>query len=107
MSREIDKMSREINSELRCNRFSAEITRANESTVWFKAGRASGVKKGDKFDVYRKSTFYDYQQNPTVELSQTPLVLTVRNVQANSAEGQVNGFAGQSNIQAGDVLVSQ
>jgi len=107
VSREIDKMSREINSELRCNSFSAEITRANESTVWFKAGRASGVKKGDKFDVYRKSTFYDYQQNPTVELSQTPLVLTVRNVQANSAEGQVNGFAGQSNIQAGDVLVSQ
>jgi len=107
VSRELDNITQEINSELRCNSFSAEITRADESQIWFKAGRASGVKKGDKFDVYRKSTFYDYQQNPTVELSQTPLVLTVKNVQANSAEGQVNGFAGQSNIQAGDVLVSQ
>ena len=107
VSKEIDKMALEINSELRCNSFSVEITRANESKIWFKAGSSSGIKQGDKFDVYRKSTFYDYQQNPTIELSQTPLVLTVQKTQANSAQGRVNGLAGQSNIQAGDVLISK
>lgn len=107
VSREIDKMAREINSELRCNNFSVEITRANESNIWFKAGSSSGIKQGDQFGVYRKSTFYDYQQNPTVELSETPLVLTVQKTQANSSQGKVNGLAGQSNIQAGDVLISK
>lgn len=104
---ELDTMADEIVANLRCNSFSVEITRANENKIWLKAGRAAGIKSGDKFDVYRKSTFYDYQQNPTVELSQTDLTLTVNKVQANSAEGVVNGFAGQSNIQAGDILMSQ
>jgi hypothetical protein len=104
---ELDNMADEITASLRCNSFSVEITRANENKIWLKAGRAAGIKSGDKFDVYRKSTFYDYQQNPTIELTQTSLVLTVKKVQANSAEGTVNGFAGQSNIQAGDILMSQ
>ena len=104
---ELDNMADEITASLRCNSFSVEITRANENKLWLKAGHAAGIKSGDKFDVYRKSTFYDYQQNPTIELTQTSLVLTLKKVQANSAEGTVNGFAGPSNIQAGDVLISQ
>ncbi len=104
---ELDNMADEITASLHCNSFSVEITRANENKIWLKAGRAAGIKSGDKFDVYRKSTFFDYQQNPTIELNQTSLILTVKKVQANSAEGTVNGFAGQSNIQAGDILISQ
>lgn len=107
VSNELDTMARDITSTLRCNNFSVEISRTNESKIWFKAGRASGIKPGDRFDVYRKSTFYDYQQNPTIELNQTPLTLTVSRVQANSAEGRVDGVAGQNNIQTGDVLISQ
>ncbi len=107
VSKMLDKMANEISSELRCNNFSVEITRADERLIWFKAGRNSGVKKGDKFAVYRKSIFYDYQQNSTVELNQTPLILTVQKVQANSAQGKLDGLAEQSNIQAGDVLISQ
>lgn len=106
VSTEIDNMADEIISQLRCSEFSVVITRANENRIWFKAGRAAGIKAGDKFTVYRKATFYDYQQNPTIELNATSLVLTVKKVQANSAEGVLNGFAEQSNIQAGDVLMS-
>lgn len=107
VSIELDNMADDINNTLRCNSFSVEITRANENRLWLKAGRAAGIKNGDMFDVYRKSTFYDYQQNPTIELSQTNLTLTVKKVQSNSAEGIVNGFAEQSNIQAGDILISK
>jgi hypothetical protein len=107
VSRELDKMASDINSDIRCDDYSVEISRTHESKIWLKAGRSSGVKIGDVFDVYRKSIFYDYQQNPTVELDQTGLVLTVSKVQANSAEGLVNGLTGQSNIQTGDVLISQ
>ncbi len=107
VSNELDTMARDITNTLRCNNFSVEISRTSGSKIWFKAGRASGIKPGDRFDVYRKSTFYDYQQNPTIELNQTPLTLTVSKVQANSAEGRADGVAGQNNIQTGDVLVSQ
>ncbi len=106
VAKELNNMADDINSSLRCHQFSVEITRTNESKVWFKAGRATGIKTGDKFSVYRKSTYYDSQQNPTVELSQTSLTLTVSTVRENSAEGNLNGFAGQSNIQIGDVLIS-
>ncbi|MEM5530466.1 flagellar assembly protein T N-terminal domain-containing protein [Gammaproteobacteria bacterium AS21] len=107
VSRELDRMASDINSDIRCDDYSVEISRTHESKIWLKAGRSSGVKIGDVFNVYRKSIFYDYQQNPTVELDQTDLVLTVSKVQANSAEGIVNGLTGQSNIQTGDVLISQ
>ena len=105
--KELNKMAHEITASLRCNNYSVEITRTDESRIWFKSGRSSGIKVGDKFDVYRKSTFYDSQQNPASELTQTALVLTVKKVRSNSAEGIVNGLTGQSNIQSGDVLISK
>jgi hypothetical protein len=107
VQKQLNKMAHEITASLRCNNYSVEISRTNESKIWFKSGRSAGIKVGDKFDVYRKSTYYDSQQNPASELTQTSLIMTVKKVRSNSAEGTVNGLTGQSNIQSGDVLISR
>lgn len=107
VAKQLKKMAQDITASLRCYDYAVEISRTDERKIWFKAGATSGVKIGDKFDVYRKSTFYDAQQNPASELTQTSLVFTVRKVRANSSQGIVNGFTGQSNIQSGDVLISR
>ncbi|EPJ43781.1 MAG: hypothetical protein OFPI_41530 [Osedax symbiont Rs2] len=104
---ELDQMADEISATLRCNDFTVEISRTDQYRIWLKAGRTAGIKAGDQFDVYRKSTFYDRQQNPTIELSKTALTLTIKEVQANSASGSVNGLTGQNNIQSGDILISK
>ncbi len=103
----LDQMADEISATLRCNDFTVEISRTDQNSIWLKAGRTAGIKAGDQFDVYRKSTFYDRQQNPTIELSKTALMLTIKEVQANSARGSVNGLTGQNNIQSGDILISR
>ena len=103
----LEEMAVEISATLSCNDFTVEISRADQYSIWLKAGRTSGIKAGDQFDVYRKSTFYDQQQNPTIELTKTALKLTINEVQANSAKGLVNGLTGQNNIQSGDILISR
>ncbi|MGB1238863.1 MAG: flagellar assembly protein T N-terminal domain-containing protein [Pseudomonadales bacterium] len=107
VSLELDRMAQTIDDTLACNSFTVEISRTDESNIWFNVGSAAGVKAGDMFDVYRKSTFYNQDNSASVELIKTSLVLTVDQVQSNSAKGRVNGLTGHSNIQSGDILMSR
>lgn len=107
VAEQVDAMAEEINTTLRCQPFTAIITRADDYNIWFRAGAASGIKPGDKFDVFRKSEFFNQGHTPTTELTKTKLVLTVEEILGNTTRGRVNGLTGQSNIQPADVIMSR
>ncbi len=96
----------ELEEDLRCRPFSAQITRTDNNRIWFNAGIRSGIKAGDKFKVLHRSTFYDTQMRPTHQLSNTGRTLVVDEVQPNFVKGHLVNIAQHQNILPGDVVIS-
>lgn len=96
-----------INEVLRCEPFSARITRTEQNRVWINAGELSGINTGDRLSVYRRFTHYDAMQIAYPEFTNTQRTLTIDSVQPNFASGTLNSGAGEINIQRDDIVKSQ
>lgn len=101
----LDEISQDLSKSLRCLPFSARITRTEESSLWINAGKESGLKRGDKLTVYRKTMFYNQTSQTTTELINTRLTMTVDDVQATTVKGHINGSTAQHNIQPDDIVM--
>jgi len=98
--------SLDIRDQLRCQPFSARITRAENDRLWINAGAMSGLKAGDRLSVYRRMTYYDPLHMPYAELNNTHVTLTLDNVQPNFASGRINDSSQNVNIQVDDIVRS-
>ncbi|KGK42501.1 hypothetical protein LH51_06630 [Nitrincola sp. A-D6] len=96
----------DINEALRCEPFSARITRTEQNRVWINAGELSGINPGDRLSVYRRYTHYDAMQVAYPEFTNTRRTLTIDSVQPNFASGTLNSGAGEINIQRDDIVKS-
>lgn len=101
----LDKVAKEMHEDMRCRPFSARITRTQDSQIWINAGQLSGLSRGDKLAVYRKSTFYSPTGGATTELTNTRQTLTIEQLQPTTANGRIPGSAAENNIQAGDLAI--
>lgn len=97
----------DINDALRCEPFSARITRTEQNRVWINAGQLSGINPGDRLSVYRRYTHYDAMHVAYPEFTNTHRTLTIDSVQPNFASGTLNSDAGTINIQRDDIVKSQ
>lgn len=97
----------DINDALRCEPFTARITRTEQNRVWINAGELSGINPGDRLSVYRRYTHYDAMQIAYPEFTNTQRTLTIDSVQPNFASGTLNSGAGEINIQRDDIVKSQ
>ena len=101
----LDDISRDLTKSLRCLPFSARITRTEENHVWIRAGKSSGLKRGDKLSIYRKTMFYNQTSQATTELINTRLTMIVDDVQPTTVKGHIDGSTTQHNIQADDIVM--
>lgn len=107
VSKLINEMVGEIESNLRCRPFSARITRTDNNQIWFKAGTSSGIKRGDKFKILHRSTFYDVQMRPSHQLTDTNRTLVVDEVHPSMIKGHLVHVAQHQNILPGDIVISK
>lgn len=103
----ISKISKELTTDLKCEPFTARITRINDRTVWINAGKQQGLKRGDKLTIYRRSTFFTPQMHAKTELTNTQLTLIIDNVQAGIASGNLSSAAASDNIRTGDLAIAR
>lgn len=100
-----DQVDYDLSKEFRCLPFSARITQTQGNLLWINAGRTTGIKRGDKLSVYRKSMLYNPDGSTTTELINTRLSLIIDNVQAHSSKGRLNSSAAENNIQPDDLVM--
>lgn len=103
----LGKITKELTTELKCEPFAIRITRVNDRTVWINAGKQQGLKRGDKLTIYRRSTFFTPQMQAKTELTNTQQTLTIENVQAGIASGQLSTAAASNNIRTGDLAIAR
>ena len=101
----LNSAAHDLSQSLRCFPFSARITRAENSDIWINAGKSSGLRRGDRLAIYRKSMFYNPTGNSTTELTNTRFTLTITDIQPTSAHGTMNASASQENIQPDDIVI--
>lgn len=100
-----DQIDYDLSKEFRCLPFSARITQTQGNFLWINAGQSTGIKRGDKLSVFRKSMLYNPDGSSTTELINTRLSLIIDNVQANSSKGRLSGSAAENNIQPDDLVM--
>jgi hypothetical protein len=101
----LDDISVDLVQSLRCLPFSARIMRTEGNNLWINAGKESGLKRGDKLTVYRKTMFYSQTNLPTTELINTRLTMIVDEIQSTVVKGHINSLTSQHNIQQDDIVM--
>ncbi len=106
VNRLIGQISQDLDRKLKCEPFRARIVRTRRNSITFNAGSVAGIRPGDKLMVYRKSTFFDQQNQPHVRLEDTRNTLTVNEVHPLFSEGKIGSDTERGNIQQDDVLIA-
>ncbi|BBB28523.1 flagellar assembly protein T N-terminal domain-containing protein [Neptunomonas japonica] len=101
----LDNISTDLSQSLRCLPYSARITRTEENKLWINAGKESGLSRGDKLSVYRKTMFYNQSSQPTTELINTRLTMIVDEIQPTVVKGHIDSLTTQHNIQPDDIVM--
>lgn len=101
----LNDISKDLSKSLRCLPFSARITRTEENNLWINAGKDSGLSRGDKLSIYRKTIFYNQSSYPTTELINTRLTMIVDEIQPTTVKGHINSLTTQHNIQPDDIVM--
>lgn len=105
--REMRQVVADLNDRLRCEPFSARITRAEQNRLWINAGSLSGLNPGDRLSVYRRQVHYDSRNEAFSEFVGTGTTLTLDRVEPTFASGTLNSQASHVNIQRDDLVRSQ
>ena len=101
----LDEISSDLSHSLRCLPYSARITRTEENNLWINAGKDSGLSRGDKLSVYRKTMFYNQNSQPSTELINTRLTMIVDEIQPTVVKGHIDSLTTQHNIQPDDIVM--
>lgn len=98
------ELNTEIAEQLRCQPFSARITRTDDRLIWITAGQLDGLSKGDKLTVYRRSTAYTDGLMTQDQLTNTMATAIIEHVQPTFATARLSKDSGILNIREGDVV---
>jgi len=98
--------SLDVSEKLRCQPFVANIFRTEGNKLHLNAGALSGIKKGDKFSVYRRYEIFDQLQNAQTQLNNANINVTITQVQPNFAIGELAVDARILNVQQQDVVIA-
>lgn len=100
------QISLDASEKLRCQPFVANIFRTEGNKIHINAGSLSGIKKGDKFNVYRRYEIFDQLQNAQTQLNNANINVTITQVQPNFAIGELAVDARILNVQQQDVVIA-
>lgn len=96
----------DVSNNLRCQPFMAKIIKSTGYQIHLEALAGAGIRPGDKFSVYRTSTFYNLDLESRVELIPTKLTAVVKRVQPQFVVAELEKTSQQFAIQRDDVVVA-
>lgn len=96
----------EVNETLRCQPFMARIVKAKGKRLHIEASAGAGIRPGDKFKVYRTSTFYNLDLEQRTELNDMATVAVVKQVQPQFIIAEMKLNAEHLAIQRNDMVIS-
>lgn len=96
----------DTSEQLRCQPFIANIFRTEGNKIHIAAGSLSGIKQGDKFNVYRKYEVFNQRQATQTQLNNANISVTITQVQPNFSIGELVVDAHILNVQQQDVVIA-
>lgn len=96
----------DVSMSLRCQPFMAKIIKADGKRLHIEALAGAGIRPGDKFSIYRSGTFYNLDLEPRIELTNTDLKATVKQVQPQFIVADLAMSAQQLSIQRDDIVIA-
>ncbi|MEP0071262.1 MAG: flagellar assembly protein T N-terminal domain-containing protein [Marinomonas sp.] len=96
----------DTSEQLRCQPFMANIFRTEGNRIHIAAGSLSGIKQGDKFNVYRRYEVFNQRQSTQTQLNNANISVTIKQVQPNFSIGELVVDAHILNVQQQDVVIA-
>lgn len=96
----------DVAMSLRCQPFMAKIIKTEGKRLHIEALAGAGIRPGDKFSIYRSGTFYNLDLEPRVELTNTDMKATVKQVQPQFIVADLAMSAQQLSIQRDDIVIA-
>ena len=96
----------DTSNQLRCQPFIANIFRTEGNRIHISAGSLSGIKQGDKFNVYRRYEVFNQLQSSQTQLNNANISVTIKQVQPNFSVGELVVDSHILNVQQQDVVIA-
>jgi hypothetical protein len=96
----------DVSMSLRCQPFMAKIIKTEGKRLHIEALAGAGIRPGDKFSIYRSGTFYNLDLEPRIELTNTDMRATVKQVQPQFIVADLTMSAQQLSIQRDDIVIA-
>jgi hypothetical protein len=96
----------DVSMSLRCQPFMAKIIKTEGKRLHIEALAGAGIRPGDKFSIYRSGTFYNLDLEPRIELTNTDMKATVKQVQPQFIVAELAMSAQQLSIQRDDIVIA-
>ena len=96
----------DVSMSLRCQPFMAKIIKTEGNRLHIEALAGAGIRPGDKFSIYRSGTFYNLDLEPRIELTNTDMKATVKQVQPQFIVADLTMSAQQLSIQRDDIVIA-
>ncbi|MAM87598.1 MAG: hypothetical protein CME36_09875 [unclassified Hahellaceae] len=99
------QMAADVEANTACQPFMARIAGLDDKRVILKKGSVTGIRPGDRFQVYRSRELYMDGEMLGRELLDLKLVANVSHVQPQFSLATLPADPGRYNVQKGDVLI--
>jgi len=106
VSNTMTAMVEDIGEVIRCQPFMARIVASRGNRLHIEANAATGIRPGDKLQVYRTGTFYNLDLEPRTELTDVAAEVVVRQVQPQFVVAELASDAGGLAIQRDDLVIA-
>lgn len=96
----------DTSEKLRCQPFIANIFRTEGNRIHIAAGSLSGLKQGDKFNIYRRYEIFNHLQSTQTQLNNANISVTIKQVQPNFSVGELVVDSHILNVRQQDVVIA-
>lgn len=102
----LEAMVDDIGEVIRCQPFMARIVAARGKRIHIEASGGTGIRPGDKFQVYRTGTFYNLDLEPRTELTDMATEVVIKQVQPQFVVAEMTSDAASLAIQRDDLVIA-
>lgn len=102
----IDHAVTDVDEVLRCQPFMARIVQARGNRLHIEASAGTGIRPGDKFQVYRTGTFYNLDLEARTELTDMATEIVIKQVQPQFVVAEMKLSAEHLSIQRDDMVIA-
>ena len=100
------QMVESLQQTVRCQPYIAQIKQVQGRRLYLSMEAHSGLRPGDRINVYHTQQHFDRQQQPFVQLVDTQMVAVVKQVQPNFAIADLSINAQRLNVQMDDLVMA-